>query len=45
MLMAVVVQLAGFMADYARVHYASTTVVRKTFTCTAENLLSDLGIN
>lgn len=35
MLMAIVVQVAGFMADYARVHYCSTTVVRKLFTCGA----------
>lgn len=35
MLMAVVVQIAGVMADYFRAHYFSTTVVRKLFTCGA----------
>jgi ACS family sodium-dependent inorganic phosphate cotransporter len=35
MLMAIVVQIAGFLADYFRVHYFSTTVVRKLFTCGA----------
>lgn len=35
MLMAIVVQLAGFLADYFRATYLSTTVVRKLFTCVA----------
>jgi len=33
--MAIVVQIAGFLADYMRVNYTSTTVVRKLFTCVA----------
>jgi len=35
LLMAIIVQVAGYLADYGRVNYASTTAVRKLFTCSA----------
>lgn len=35
MLMAIVVQIAGFLADYLRATMLSTTSVRKLFTCSA----------